>query len=200
MRAEFLKIKNNCFICIFLKNQAIPRLVITQNTNYYPAPGRSDLLIISASIANLWVYWVDLTWFEWVLVRKKPRIKRGWNGFTQHRNGRNTGCCLEGTTTHPLVSNYTALFLMLVITDVCQVLFLISGLGVSSFLVIPACHLPRHPRMLLSGDLLNRLYQMQEAIEVQGNRILLPKNKLCSEFIGPASHFEFASHAGFLGV
>ena len=34
----------------------------------------------------------------------------------------------------------------------------------------------------------------------QGNRILLPKNKLCSEFIGPASHFEFASHAGFLGV
>jgi len=35
---------------------------------------------------------------------------------------------------------------------------------------------------------------------IQGNRILLPKNKLCSEFIGPASHFEFASHAGFLGV
>ena len=34
----------------------------------------------------------------------------------------------------------------------------------------------------------------------QGNRILLPKNKLCSEFIGPASHFEFASHAGFVGV
>lgn len=36
--------------------------------------------------------------------------------------------------------------------------------------------------------------------QLQGNRILLPKNKLCSEFIGPASHFEFASHAGFLGV
>ena len=42
--------------------------------------------------------------------------------------------------------------------------------------------------------------QQRFALTVQGNRILLPKNKLCSEFIGPASHFEFASHAGFLGV
>lgn len=43
-------------------------------------------------------------------------------------------------------------------------------------------------------------YLCHRCCNEQGNRILLPKNKLCSEFIGPASHFEFASHAGFLGV
>ena len=64
MRAKPLKLKYNCFICIFLKNQAIPRPIIIQNTNDHSALSRSDLLIISASIANLWVYWVDFVWFE----------------------------------------------------------------------------------------------------------------------------------------
>jgi len=73
-----------------------------------------------------WVYFCVI-WMEFKY--KNAPSKRGEKGFTQHRNGRNTGCCLEETTTHPLVSNYTALFLMLVIASICQVLFLISGLG-----------------------------------------------------------------------
>ena len=95
---------------------------------------------------------------------------------------------MEETTTHPLVSNYTGLFLMLVITSVCQVLFFISGFfgGVlprhsptnhlrhprmhllrhprMRQLRHPRMHLLRHPRMLLSGDLLKRLFQRSQTV------------------------------------
>ena len=64
---------------------------------------------------------------------------------------------------------------------------------------------PYFPNLLSPLDLgftqlRNRTLMGSMHLGLQGNRILLPKNKLCSEFIGPASHFEFASHAGFLGV
>jgi len=45
---------------------------------------------------------------------------------------------------------------MLVITDVCQVLFLISGFGGFVFL--------GHPRRLLSGDLLKRLFERSQPV------------------------------------